>query len=183
MLCDKQPPSVKDMLMDIKVLATGKTTHVLAACIGGGMGMTNTLMSQLNQMMCSRNYSVAQSSLAAILNVLIGLIGGFTLGPLARKHGLQVEFGKCGTVITCAFMIALAMCLRESGVYPGIVIFLSLYGLFGIAAYPMNLELMTETTYPMDPIMGECWVHTHAQVIVLDNNRSDLLLTWIWIRS
>ena len=47
----------------------------LMICQGLGAGLMNTLLSQLNQLMCSRNYSIRSSTLTALLNITVGFFG------------------------------------------------------------------------------------------------------------
>ena len=42
-------------------IITNKTTLFIGICYGGGGGLSSTIATQLNQLMCSRNYGVGQS--------------------------------------------------------------------------------------------------------------------------
>ena len=59
---------VKTMLKMVK----NSTVLTIIIVAGSGGGMLSCLLTQLNQLMCSRNYTIEESSMTAVLNILIG---------------------------------------------------------------------------------------------------------------
>lgn len=71
----------------------------------------NTLLTQLNQLMCARNYTITESTIASLVNILAGFFGAFVLNYLAKRLKLQTEFAKIcfglASISTILMMIAL----------------------------------------------------------------------------
>lgn len=179
LLLHKQKLNSREQLhkigLDIITLLSSKTCLVLGLVQGAGVGMTNILMSQLTQLMCSKNYTQKESSLAAMLAIIPGFVGAFSIGTLARKTGRQQEFGKGGYGVAAIATVGFVVALGYPDMFSVIAVCMSVYGFFGVAAFPINLELILEHTFPMDAVMGECWIHTWGQIfsvaiVVAGNN-------------
>ena len=121
--------------------------------------MTQTLLTQLNQLMCSRNYSINQSTWTAIINILVGFLGAFSINYFAKKHKLQEETAKIGFALACISTIIMMMALNTYENLWVIMLGFAGFGFFGYAAYPMSLELAVEESYPTDASISEAFMH------------------------
>ena len=74
LLCEK-PPSMGKIFQNLMKILQNYNVVTLMICQGLGAGLMNTLLSQLNQLMCSRNYSIKSSTLTAVLNIIVGFFG------------------------------------------------------------------------------------------------------------
>ena len=52
------PPSFRQILGNLKKIIRNKSVITIILCQGIGSGLLNTLLTQLNQLMCSRNYTI-----------------------------------------------------------------------------------------------------------------------------
>ena len=138
---------------------SGTTVFTIILCQGLGSGMTQTLLTQLNQLMCSRNYSINQSTWTAIINILVGFLGAFSINYFAKKHKLQEETAKIGFALACISTIIMMMALNTYENLWVIMLGFAGFGFFGYAAYPMSLELAVEESYPTDASISEAFMH------------------------
>ena len=57
-LLTEVPPSFSQIIGNLKKIVKNKSVLTIILCQGGGSGLMNTLLTQLNQLMCSRDYSI-----------------------------------------------------------------------------------------------------------------------------
>ena len=73
-LLSEKPLSLKELGKIMLQILKNRTVLVMITCGGMGGGMLQTLLTQLNQLMCSRNYPIEQSSFACIINIAVGIL-------------------------------------------------------------------------------------------------------------
>ena len=90
---------------------------------------------------------------------------------VAKRIGKTKDIAKACYALACLFVIMFSVAVVREGAFAFICIGLAGFGFFGIAAYPMALELAAEATYPIDASMSESWVHVNVQVTMTVKNR------------
>lgn len=147
------------------------------------------IFGQQDESCCNVFLSQGESSLAAVLNLLIGILGAFLISAFARRMQLIEEAAKVGLglgsffgIFVAVYMIRLFLlflllltindwltpftkscCSRPDSMIL-LCFFLSSMGFFGFAGFALSLELAVEVTYPMETAMSECMVHTVGQM-------------------
>jgi len=162
-LREKDPVTTTIFLSNLKKVLSSNTIRTMLVLMGGGVGIFNTLGTQLGQMLCATGYGSKAAGAAAGSLIITGLVGSFSLGILAKRFRKQVEICKIAFSIACIGMIFLMVALRETNFFPGIMFGLILYGFFGLGAFPLTLELAVEETYPVDPVFSEAFIHMSGQ--------------------
>ena len=180
-LREKDPVTTTIFLSNLKKVLSSNTIRTMLVLMGGGVGIFNTLGTQLGQMLCATGYGSKAAGAAAGSLIITGLVGSFSLGILAKRFRKQVEICKIAFSIACIGMIFLMVALRETNFFPGIMFGLILYGFFGLGAFPLTLELAVEVcrrlskkhpfismydskeTYPVDPVFSEAFIHMSGQ--------------------
>ena len=74
-LLSEKSPSMGQIFQNFLKILKNSSVVTLIVCQGLGAGLMNTILSQLNQLMCSRNYSIKSSTLTAVLNIAVGFFG------------------------------------------------------------------------------------------------------------
>lgn len=168
-LLTESPPSLALIGQSLLQILKNKSVLAIILCQGSGAGLMSTLLTQLNQMMCSRNYSIEESTLTAVLNIILGFFGAFVFNYLAKRLHKQIEFAKVIYGLACISTILLVMALNTYGKLWWIALGFGGFGFFGYAAFPMSLELAAEETYPIDASFSEACVHivSNSTAIVL----------------
>jgi len=168
-LREKPLLTVRQFFENIKQLLSNSTILNFILLMGGGIGIFNMLGTQLGQLMCPTGYSEQQAGIAAGVTIFTGLIGSFIVGPLARRWGKQEEVTKLSFSLSTMGIIFLTMALRKPDIYWAILLCLSMFGFFGLGAFPIILELAVEESYPADPVISEAFIHMcgQAQAIAL----------------
>ena len=159
----QKSPTLTQICANMLKIIKNPTVFTIILCQGLGSGMTQTLLTQLNQLMCSRNYSINQSTWTAIINILVGFLGAFSINYFAKKHKLQEETAKIGFALACISTIIMMMALNTYENLWVIMLGFAGFGFFGYAAYPMSLELAVEESYPTDASISEAFMHIGKQ--------------------
>jgi len=162
-LREKPLLTVKQFFGNIKQLLSNSTMLNFILLMGGGIGIFNMLGTQLGQMMCPTGYSDQQAGIAAGVMIFTGLIGSFIVGPLARRWQKQEEVTKLSFSLSTMGIIFLTMALRKPDIYWAVLLCLSIFGFFGLGAFPIILELAVEESYPADPVISEAFIHMCGQ--------------------
>ena len=89
---------------------------------------------------------------------------------VAKRIGKTKDIAKACYALACLFVILFSVAVVREGAFAFICIGLAGFGFFGIAAYPMALELAAEATYPIDASMSESWVHVNVQVTMAETH-------------
>ena len=109
--------------------------------------------------MCSRNYTIEQSTITAIINILVGFLGAFTINYFAKRLKLQTEFAKVCFGLASISTILMMVSLNTYENLWLIALGFGGFGFFGYAAFPMSLELAAEEAFPIDACFPEACVH------------------------
>ncbi|VDN56759.1 unnamed protein product, partial [Dracunculus medinensis] len=151
----KMPPSFSAaqnqmcFLPGLKSVITNKSYILLLVAIGGGMGMFNCLYTVMQQLLCASGYSNSFSGFCAALMIIGGVMGASLTGIIVDRTKLFEEILKIGM----ALAVICGLLFLQLTLHPGLSIALSIvsfvFGVFGLAIYPVALELASECTFPV----------------------------------
>ncbi|TKR58255.1 hypothetical protein L596_029724 [Steinernema carpocapsae] len=151
----KVPPSASaaqqqmDFCAGIKACFTSKEYIILLVVMGGGIGMFNCLYTVMQQLLCPSGYSNQIAGLCASLMIIGGVIGAFGSGIFVDKTKRYSETMKIAMAVAVAFgLIFLQLTLRP-GLTALILINCICFGIFGLATYPVGLEMSAECVFPV----------------------------------
>ena len=74
----------------------------------------------------------------------LGLVGGFLIGPIARRYRKQLEATKVAMPLSAMAATLLCVALRFDNFYVPILLSLMCFGFFGLGSFPLILELAVE---------------------------------------
>ncbi|KAF7638247.1 hypothetical protein Mgra_00002220 [Meloidogyne graminicola] len=133
----------------IKKCFTSKQYLVLLLVMGGGIGMFNALYTLMQQLLCPSGYSNQFSGFTSALLITGGVVGATGASFIVDRTKLYVETMKVSMAVAVGFgLIFLQLILhREVDIWIFFACFI--FGVFGLAAYPVGLQLSAECTYPV----------------------------------
>nr|CAD2145073.1 unnamed protein product [Meloidogyne enterolobii] len=133
----------------IKKCFTSKQYLVLLLVMGGGIGMFNALYTLMQQLLCPSGYSNQFSGFTSALLITGGVVGATGASFVVDRTKLYVETMKVSMAVAVGFgLVFLQLILhREMDIW--ILLACFIFGVFGLAAYPVGLQLSAECTYPV----------------------------------
>jgi len=150
--------SVREWLTSIKTIFTNKAFIIIFIFLGACMGCVSSVMTKIEQIMCSRGYSDQLSGLAGAMILTSAAVASLPINLLAYKSGrsslvckLFIAVGLFGVIGNAYFMR-----LPDHGAY--IVVSCVLMGGFAVGAYAVALELVVECTYPVDQATSTAFI-------------------------
>ncbi|KAE9548869.1 hypothetical protein FO519_007920 [Halicephalobus sp. NKZ332] len=151
----KHPPTISaskkqmDFLPGIKSCFTNKEYLILLFVMGGGIGLFNCLYTVMQQLLCPAGYGNAFSGFCAVLMIVGGVVGATIAGIFVDKTKKFEETLKIAMGVACFFgVIFLQLALRPNYGY-FILGLCFVFGVMGLAAYPVGLELSAEVSFPV----------------------------------
>jgi len=159
--------SLKEFLRLMKSAFTNVEYMLLFLITGGSVGFYNCISTQLSQMMCSRGYSNEAAGITGSLLLGTGFIGAICSGLIVEKYGRIEVVAKLFFAVAGLVGIGFLQVLRKPGVEAWIMVFSSLFGVFGFGMYPLALELSVEATYPEDETVGTALIFMSGQIIAV----------------
>ncbi|CAD5222428.1 unnamed protein product [Bursaphelenchus xylophilus] len=153
----KTPPSASgdgstdagDFKKSLKTLITDKNFIILNMAVGSGVGLFNCLFNNLQPTLCSQGYDVTIISLCGSGMIVAGLVGSAITGVIVDRTKRFNEAYKLCLSMTAICTIPMSLfVLREN--QPALVMLsIFCFGFFGLATYPVSLELAVECTFPV----------------------------------
>ena len=117
--------------------------------MGGGIGLFNCLYTIMQQLLCPAGYNNSFSGFCAVLMIVGGVIGATAAGIFIDRTKLYKETMKVSMGVACFFgVIFLQLALRPDYGYL-ILPLCFIFGVMGLAAYPVGLELSAEVAFPV----------------------------------
>lgn len=151
----KHPPTISagqkyyKFAKGLKVCFTSRDYLFLLLVMGGGIGMFNCLYTIMQQLLCPSGYSNSFSGLCAALMIIGGVVGATISGIFVDRTKKYEEALKvCMSVAVVFGLIFLQLALHRD-LHALILIDCFLFGVLGLATYPVGLELSAECTYPV----------------------------------
>ena len=125
--------------------------HFLILCfiIGGIRGLLSVLVAKLEQIMCSSGYTDKLAGLAGGLIFLVGIMASYPMIWLSTKTKRQNLFLKSQAIPISYAIICLTYFLRLPESAGWILSSGCILGLIACGIYPLLLEQLTESVYPI----------------------------------
>ncbi|XP_033119497.1 solute carrier family 49 member A3-like [Anneissia japonica] len=149
------PPSAsaaqvhETFLQGLKKIVRIKPYIILCINFGAGFGLLSALLTVLQQVLCVRGYSDTFSGYCGAAMIGCGIVASFFSGLYVDKTKKFEEVTKIFfSLAIIAFMI-FSVISTFSGMEDAIFACCVLFGTFGLAQYPIGLELGVECTYPV----------------------------------
>ncbi|VDK83176.1 unnamed protein product [Litomosoides sigmodontis] len=151
-------------LPGIKQCFTNKAYVLLFIVMGGGIGMFNCLYTVMQQLFCAAGYSNSFSGLCAALMIIGGVFGATISGMFVDRTKLYEETMKVCMSLAVLFGVLFLQLSLYSGLSIYLVMAAFLFGVFGLASYPVGLELASECTFPVSETTSSGIVVLSGQV-------------------
>ncbi|CAD5217635.1 unnamed protein product [Bursaphelenchus okinawaensis] len=137
-------PFYKNLLKRLK----NKSFLILTFAVGSAIGLFNCLYNNLQPILCSNGYSNVFIGLCGSLMIISGLIGSAVCGIIADKtKKFNLIYKSCLILaVSCAIFMAFVVFHENKNAL--ILSSIILFGFFGLATYPISLELAVECTFP-----------------------------------
>lgn len=126
------------------------TYIIIFFTLGGGIGMFNSLYTMMFSLMCPAGHNNDIAGICAAVMIGAGIIGATVASILVDKYKCYKEVMIVSIIGASFFGIGFIWMTIVSGSLgvAGLFICAFLLGMFGMAAYPVGLELAVECTYP-----------------------------------
>uniref|UniRef100_A0A1I7TXB2 MFS domain-containing protein n=1 Tax=Caenorhabditis tropicalis TaxID=1561998 RepID=A0A1I7TXB2_9PELO len=144
-----------------------RTYIILFISLGGGIAMFNSLYTMMSQMICPSGHGNAWAGYYAISMIVAGIVGATIASSIVDTHRCYKEVMIVSMTAASLFGIAFIWMTRVEGIIGriGLLIFSILLGTFGLAAYPVGLELAIECTYPVSPEVSSGFIVLMGQIM------------------
>ena len=97
----------------MKLLLTNGNYVTIMCILGCSLGFFNALMTQVEEMLCARNYESWMTSAVSVAFLVPGFVGGGIQSFIAGKTGHMASVGKISYNVGLLFLLAFLLCLRE----------------------------------------------------------------------
>ncbi|CAB3399960.1 unnamed protein product [Caenorhabditis bovis] len=138
-----------DFLPGMKACFSSKNYLILLLVMGGGIGMFNCLYTVMLELLCPSGYSNTFSGFCAALMIIGGVFGAAASGIFVDKTKLYEETLKIGLGVAVIFGLIFLQLTLHTGLSIPLALTCLLFGVLGLATYPIGLELASECTYPV----------------------------------
>lgn len=151
----KHPPTISaskpqmDFASGMKSCFSSKQYIILLIVMGGGIGMFNCLYTVMLELLCPSGYSNFFSGFCAALMIIGGICGAAASGIFVDRTKLYEETLKGGLATAVVFGLIFLQLTLHQGLQIYIAIACLLFGIFGLATYPIGLEMASECTFPV----------------------------------
>uniref|UniRef100_A0A8R1I4A6 MFS domain-containing protein n=1 Tax=Caenorhabditis japonica TaxID=281687 RepID=A0A8R1I4A6_CAEJA len=151
----KIPPTISaskpqmDFVSGMKSCFSSKQYIILLIVMGGGIGMFNCLYTVMMELLCPSGYSNTFSGICAALMIIGGVFGAAASGIFVDRTKLYEQTLKLSLTVAVAFGVIFLQLTLHQGQSVLIAIMCLLFGVLGLASYPVGLELASECTFPV----------------------------------
>ena len=136
-------------LQDGIKIFTNRYFLILCFIIGGIRGLLSVLVAKLEQIMCASGYTDQLAGLAGGLIFLVGILASYPMVWLGSKTKHQNIFLKIQALPISFAIICLTYFLRVPDSAGWIISSGCILGLVACGIYPLLLEQLTESVYPI----------------------------------
>jgi len=133
----------------LKSCFTSKPYVILLVVMGGGIGMFNCLYTVLQQLLCPYGYDNAFSGLCAAMMIIGGVIGATASGIFVDRTRRYTETMKVSMTAAVFFGLTFLQISMFRDISYLIAATCFLFGVMGLAMYPVGLEMSAECTFPV----------------------------------
>uniref|UniRef100_A0AC34F6K4 Major facilitator superfamily (MFS) profile domain-containing protein n=1 Tax=Panagrolaimus sp. ES5 TaxID=591445 RepID=A0AC34F6K4_9BILA len=151
----KHPPTISagqkqmDFFAGVKSCFTNKEYLILLLVMGGGIGLFNCLYTVMQQLLCPYGYSNSFSGYCAALMIIGGVFGATGAGIFVDRTKKFQETLKVAMGVAVLFGVIFLQLVQHPGLKPFILGTCFLFGVMGLATYPVGLELSAECAFPV----------------------------------
>jgi FLVCR family MFS transporter 7 len=151
----KHPPTISagqkqmDFFPGVKSCFTNKEYLILLLVMGGGIGLFNCLYTVMQQLLCPYGYSNSFSGYCAALMIIGGVLGATGAGIFVDRTKKFQETLKVSMGIAVLFGVIFLQLVQHPSLKPFILGCCFLFGVMGLATYPVGLELSAECAFPV----------------------------------
>uniref|UniRef100_F1KWA2 Major facilitator superfamily domain-containing protein 7 n=1 Tax=Ascaris suum TaxID=6253 RepID=F1KWA2_ASCSU len=132
----------------LKRCLTSRSYLLLLITMGGGNAMFTSVYSIIHILLCPSGYSNGFIGFCGALMIGCGIVGAMVSGVLASRTKCYEQIMKVSVAITVlSFLLFLQLTLHPHMEWP-LAFAAAMFGIFGLAAYPVGLELAAECTFP-----------------------------------
>ncbi|VDM36424.1 unnamed protein product [Toxocara canis] len=153
----------------LKKCLTSKSYLLLLLTMGGGNAMFTSVYSIIHILLCPSGYSNRFVGFCGALMIGCGIGGAMVSGVIASRTKWYEQIMKVSVALTAlSFILFLQLTLHPHMEWP-MAIAAASFGIFGLAAYPVGLELAAECTFPASQTtsMGLVVISGQAFAVVL----------------
>lgn len=112
--------------------------------------MFNTFYTMMQQILCTKGYSNSFAGICSAVVILGGFVGAPVSGIIVDRTKKFEEVMKISFSLAILAGIGFAEFALHPNMHAFIVLFCILFGIFGLAGYPVGLELSAECTFPVE---------------------------------
>ncbi|VDM58549.1 unnamed protein product [Angiostrongylus costaricensis] len=138
-----------DFIPGLKACMMSKQYLILFLVMGGGIGMFNCLYTIMQELLCPSGYSNSFVGICAALMIVGGIFGAAGSGVFVDRTKKYEETMKVSMGMAVVFGLIFMQLTLHSNFAPFLAITCVLFGIFGLATYPVGLELSAECTFPV----------------------------------
>uniref|UniRef100_A0A915BRT2 Major facilitator superfamily (MFS) profile domain-containing protein n=1 Tax=Parascaris univalens TaxID=6257 RepID=A0A915BRT2_PARUN len=132
----------------LKRCLTSRSYLLLLITMGGGNAMFTSVYSIIHILLCPSGYSNGFIGFCGALMIGCGIVGAMVSGVLASRTKCYEQIMKISVAFTVlSFLLFLQLTLHPHMEWL-LAIAAAMFGIFGLAAYPVGLELAAECTFP-----------------------------------
>lgn len=135
----------------MKICFSNSTYLILLVSLGGGIGMFNSLYSKIFEMICPSGHGNYMAGICVVVMISSGIIGSLIVGVIVDKWKCYRQAMIVTMIGAVSSGVALIWVTPIQGLIGTVLLitFSFLLGTFGLAAYPVGLELALEVTFPV----------------------------------
>ncbi|GMT33021.1 hypothetical protein PFISCL1PPCAC_24318, partial [Pristionchus fissidentatus] len=151
----KLPPSFSasqeqmDFVSGLKQCFMSKQYMILFVVMGGGIGMFNCLYTIMQKLLCPSGYENTFAGWCAALMILGGLLGATGSSIIIDRTKMYEETMKVALGLAVVFGLIFMQLTLHPSLGWLIMGLCFLFGVLGLATYPVGLELSVECTHPV----------------------------------
>ncbi|WKY10722.1 hypothetical protein Q1695_002800 [Nippostrongylus brasiliensis] len=138
-----------DFIPGLKACMTSKQYLLLFLVMGGGIGMFNCLYTIMQELLCPSGYSNSFVGICAALMIIGGIVGAAGSGMFVDRTKMYEETLKVSMGLAVVFGLIFLQLTLHTNLAPFLALTCVLFGIFGLATYPVGLELSAECTFPV----------------------------------
>uniref|UniRef100_A0A914VNP2 Major facilitator superfamily (MFS) profile domain-containing protein n=1 Tax=Plectus sambesii TaxID=2011161 RepID=A0A914VNP2_9BILA len=133
----------------LKKCFKSKAYMVLFLVMGGGIGMFNCLYTIMQQLLCPKGYDNVFSGICCSLMIVGGVFGATGAGIFVGRTKMYEETMK----VAMALAVIAGVVFTQLALHPHLQVWIAItcfmFGVLGLATYPVGLELSAECTFPV----------------------------------
>jgi len=151
--------NLSEWMTSIRTIFSNRAFIVIFLFLGACMGCVSSVMTKIEQIMCSRGYSDQLSGLAGAMILTCAAVASIPIGLLAYKNaGRSSLICKAFVGVGLLGVVGNAYFMRLPGHGAYIVASCIVMGGFAVGAYAVALELVVECTYPVDQATSTAFI-------------------------